>query len=146
MARKATWQSHAGPTRAPAWHGGDTWLLFIFIIYRIYNIYRSSDYRKTNLLTLITASPFKPRVSPLFLPCGTMFHTFCSKCKLRGSTLGVGSNVHWKSARRSRGCADHRSLIAHVSLKRSYNGPDFTRSNASEALDRDPMDAFSRVS
>ena len=37
-----------GPTRAPAWRGGDTWLLFIFIIYRIYNIYRSSDYRKTN--------------------------------------------------------------------------------------------------
>ena len=38
-----------GPTRAPAWRGGDTWVLFIFIVvYRFYNIYRSSDYRKTN--------------------------------------------------------------------------------------------------
>ena len=45
-----TW--HLGPrgsaTRAPAWRGGDTWVLFIFIIYRFYNIYRSSDYRTTD--------------------------------------------------------------------------------------------------
>ena len=59
-----------GPTRAPAWRRGDTWLLFIFIIYRIYYIYRSFDYQKINLLTLITASPFKLRVSPYFYSVG----------------------------------------------------------------------------
>ena len=47
----------------------------------------------------------------------------------------------WKSARRSCGRTDHRSEIEHVPFKKNYNGHDFTRSNASEALDRDPTGA-----
>ena len=28
-----------GQARAPAWHGGDTWMLFIFSVYIVYIIY-----------------------------------------------------------------------------------------------------------
>ena len=48
-----------GPTQAPAWRGGDTWLLFLFIIYMIYNIYRSPDYQETSLLTPHSVAPYK---------------------------------------------------------------------------------------
>ena len=118
---------------------------YLYLSYIVYNIYRSPDYRETNLLTLLIAALYIPDSFCLFLPCGTMFHTFSFNCRPRGSTSGVGSAAPWKSARRSRGREDHRSIIAHVPFKRSYNGHDFTRSNASEALDHDPTDTFSRV-
>ena len=76
----ATW--HLGhvaeprePTRAPEWRENDTWLLFIFTIYMIYNVYRSPDYRETSLLTLLTIAPYTPEYFCLFLPCGTKSHT-----------------------------------------------------------------------
>ena len=138
VARKATWQSHAGPRGAYT-------AQYLYLSYIVYNIYRSPDYRETNLLTLLIATLYIPDSFCLFLPCGTMFHTFSFNCRPRGSTLGVGSAAPWKSVRRSCGRADHQSIIVHVPFKQSYNCHDFTRSNASEALDRGPTDAFSRV-
>ena len=95
-----------GPTRAPAWRGGDTWLLFIFIIYMIYNVYRSPDYWETSLLPLITAARYKPVGFPKFTQCGT-------------NPLISGKIDSWikgamKIARRSRGRKVHVSLIKHM--------------------------------
>ena len=68
--REPTWmrlgaQGHVaaprGHSRAPAWCGGDTWHIFIFIIYR------SSDYRKTNYYPSISKHLIYPIKSTLFL-------------------------------------------------------------------------------
>ena len=49
VARKATWQSHAGPRErlrgAEVTRGC---YLYLIVIYRFYNIYKSSDYWKTD--------------------------------------------------------------------------------------------------
>ena len=74
VARKATWQSHAGPRERT--HGTEvTRGQYLYLSYIIYIIYRSPDYREKNLLTLITASRYIPENFILFLPCGTKSHT-----------------------------------------------------------------------
>ena len=46
---------------------------------------------------------------------------------------------------RSRGRADHRSLITHVPLIGSYNGRDSIAGGASDASDQDPTAAIKCV-
>ena len=74
MARKATWQSHAGPCERL--RGAEvTRGQYLYLSYIVYNIYRSPNYREINLLTLITASRYILENVILFLPCGTKSHT-----------------------------------------------------------------------
>ena len=74
VARKAMWQSHAGPRECL--RGAEvTRGQYFYLSYIVYNIYRSPDYRETNLLTLITASCYILENFILFLPCGTKSHT-----------------------------------------------------------------------
>ena len=63
------------PTRALAWHGGDTCAIFtyIHIIYG-YSAYKRSIYR--NSLTVICAPFYIPDCFLSFCPCGTMFPSF----------------------------------------------------------------------
>ena len=73
MACKAKWQSHAGPRKRL--RGAEvTSGQYLYLSYIVYNIYRSPDYRETNLLTLITDSRYIPENFILFLPCGTKSH------------------------------------------------------------------------
>ena len=112
VARKATWQSHAGP------HGVYAARYLYLLIYIVYNMY-NLPFIGRNYSTRLIAALYITDSFYLFLPCGTMFHTFSINCRPRGSTLGVGSAEPWKFARRSRGRADHRSLIAHLPFKQS---------------------------
>ena len=60
--------------------------------------------------------------------------------------ITVGFHATWRHhTHRSRGRADHQALIKHVLKRKHYNGHDFTRSNASGALHRDPTGAVSCV-
>ena len=55
-----------------------------------------------------------------------MFHTFCFKCRLHGSTLGVGSKAHWKSARRSRGLTRRDREVIDFTRYRVKNNTELT--------------------
>ena len=83
MARKATWmrrgmQGHVakprGPTRVPAWHGGDM-CIFIFTRIIMVIVHISIRYFGFKLTTMI-GSPYILDRFISFSPCGTMFPSF----------------------------------------------------------------------
>ena len=59
-----------GPTRAPAWRGGDMCAIYIFI-YIIYGYSKYKHFVYRNSLTLISVACYIPDHSLSFSPCGT---------------------------------------------------------------------------
>ena len=61
-----------GPTRAPAWRGGDTCAYLYLLVVYCYSTYKHHDYQ--NSLALIFFASYIPDLSLSFSLCGTMFH------------------------------------------------------------------------
>ena len=64
-----------GPTRAPAWRGGDM-CAHLHNLYIIHMVIVHTRIPSRNSLTVICAPPYKPNCFPCFSPCGTMFPSF----------------------------------------------------------------------
>ena len=90
-----------GPTRAPAWRGGDTWALFVFNHNIMgYSTYKSSDYRKIIIIPLISSHIINPPPSFIFLRVGLKSKEF------------LNVQVTWRRERRWIGWSiDHRASI-----------------------------------
>ena len=97
-----------------------------YIIY-----YIMYTYINRSLSSSIWGGSYPYRRSDIIYPTGPCFlfrvglsSTRFSWCRWRGWSRGVGSSGRSTIGRRSCGPMDHWSLIAHVSLKKSYNGHD----------------------
>ena len=87
----AMWRSGPrGHARAPAWRGGDTWHILYLSYIVFYNMYRSSDYRKTIYYSSISKRVIYPINSKNFFGVGLSSLRFLI-CKTRGATRGVRS-------------------------------------------------------
>ena len=60
-----------GPTRAPAWRGGDTWAIFIFIIYMFYNIYIGVPIIGRQIINSLIRRPLYTREFPFIFTVWT---------------------------------------------------------------------------
>ena len=73
MARKATWQSHAGPRerlRGVEVTRGQ----YLYLSYVGFIIYISLPIIGRQIINPLIRRPLYTREFPFFLPCGTMFH------------------------------------------------------------------------
>ena len=112
VARKATWQRHAGPHGAYAAQCDVH--IYIYRNYMGYSTYKHSVFRITQTFLIFTH--YIPDAFSKFLPCETKFHIVF---KMQGTWLNKTHRIEGASIkmRGSCGLAVHRSSIKHMCFK-----------------------------